>query len=527
MALAQSKPKPTVFLSFAGEDVEWKRSLMKPTWWGALSQVANLYDYDDKPATRGDLYKEMSGLVGACSAFVVILSKYYIEKGGVIEHEFTTGVERFSEASLQDLFCAIIIDAEAKEWWEGRQNSVFTKHRWLQNKIYWPLIEKNEPAILSGDLEPHYARKVRDYAAKLAAAIKAIPPPQSSATGAGDAAIILLGRPKTNAPAAGPVASGIVKARQDLADALAARSAKVTQWEDGWFQNDKKELYSNDLQAPVRDVIRTVGPDEADDAAISPEVTSNQLQYIGGQKAEQSKISKLRITLWLPSEHRDDPNSRVFIDKVATQAADANPTLRVMSPAELAELLVPASGAGKITQISMEILDDTSQIAGGYTARKIVEEEVRVCLRDGAERAKVQVEPPLIRQFLNYQKLANQIAEAKGGRIMLVAHDLQEHRAASTPDAHRMLARKVRVLKESVEGIAAPARGQIIPITIVVTNYANLKDDFLLDEEIAGIKWRLLPGELKEGKFNPDPDVYNWLVGDIAKILQQPPGGSR
>src|SRR5262249_14034546 len=155
---------------------------------------------------------------------------------------------------------------------------------------------------------------------------------------------------------------------------------------------------------------------------------------------------------------------------------------------------------------------DINQIAGGRTARKIVEDELRGCLLDGARLAKVEVEPPLIRQFLNYQKLANQIADAKGGRIMLVAHDLQEHQAASAPDAHRMLARKVRTLKETVEGIVAPARGQFIPITVVVTNYKNLKDDNLLDEEIAGIKWRLLPGELNEGKFYPDPDVYKWLV---------------
>ena len=153
MLLAQSKIKPVVFLSFAGEDVEWKRSLMKPTWWGALTPVATIYDYDDQPVTRGDLYKEMAGLVGNCSAFLVILSKYYIAKAGVIEHEFKTAIERFSEASLQDLFCAIIIDAEAKEWWEGRQNALFEKHKWLQDKIYWPLIEGNEPAILGGNLE--------------------------------------------------------------------------------------------------------------------------------------------------------------------------------------------------------------------------------------------------------------------------------------------------------------------------------------------------------------------------------------
>jgi hypothetical protein len=520
MALAQSKTKSVVFLSFAGEDIEFKKSLMRASWWGALTNVAELYDYGDTPVTSGDLYKEMAKLVGRSSAFLVILSKYYLAKEGIIEHEFTTAVERFSQPNLNDLFCVILIDREAKEWWEGRQGKVFSKHEWLQKKIYWPLIEENEPAILDGPLGTRYARDARDFAKKLADAIKSVPIPSPSSASGDDASIILLGRPKATPPADAAAAATIEKARQDLAATLRARSGKVTEWEDGWVHNDKKEQYSSHLQAAVSDVVRALGPDEADDAAISPEVTANQLRYIAGPKAEQGKIADLKITLWLPSEYRSHPNSQVFVDSVTGQATDANPRLEIMSVGDLAELLVPSRGGGKITQISVEELDDVNQIAGGRTARKIVEDELRVCLMDGANLAKVSVDPPLIRQFLNYQKLANQIADAKGGRIMLVAHDLQEHQAASPPDAHRMLGQKVRILKETVEGVFAPARGQLIPIAIVVTNYKNLKDDNLLDEEIAGFKWRLLPGELIEGKFNPEPDVYKWLVGDIAKALQ-------
>jgi ketosteroid isomerase-like protein len=96
MALDRSKPKPTVFLSFAGEDVEWKRTFMEPNWWAALTKVAEIRDYDNDPARYGDLYTSMAELVRQSAAFIVILSKFYLRKDGIIEHEFKTAADRFS-----------------------------------------------------------------------------------------------------------------------------------------------------------------------------------------------------------------------------------------------------------------------------------------------------------------------------------------------------------------------------------------------------------------------------------------------
>jgi hypothetical protein len=36
------------------------------------------------------------------------------------------------------------------------------EHQWLQNQIYWELIDQNKPALLTGDLKPRYARDLRD-----------------------------------------------------------------------------------------------------------------------------------------------------------------------------------------------------------------------------------------------------------------------------------------------------------------------------------------------------------------------------
>jgi hypothetical protein len=520
MALGRNKQKPTVFLSFAGEDVEWKRTLMEPNWWAALTKVAEIRDYDNDPARSGDLYKRMGELVQQSSAFIVILSKYYLRKEGVIEHEFTAAADRFADPDRRDLFCVIVIDAEAKQWWDGRQNDIFKEHEWLQNKVYWELIDQSEPALLTGDLQPRYAREVRDYAEKLAACVMAHQTSEQIPAPTNGGSIIVLGHPKPNASNYAIGNSSVVKAREELVNELSARHADVTKWEDGWsVGNSNTGEHARQLRSSVRAVVRTLGSDEALDAVVSPEITANQLSF--GTKVERAEISKIKISLWLPSEHRNDPDAQDFVDSASKQSPDANPRLCVAAAKELAELLVPSGNGGKITQISIEELDDINEIEGGRTARKIVEDEVRACFLNGARRANVAIEPPLVRQFLNYQKLANQIVEAKGGRIMLVAHDLQEHVAANPPDALRMLGRKVRNLKESLEGIVAPSRGQLIPITLVVTNYENLRNDIVLDEEIAGIKWWLLSGQLKGGKFSPEQDVYDRIVSNIARVLKE------
>lgn len=528
MALGGNKQKPSVFLSFAGEDVEWKRTLMQPSWWAALTKIADVLDYDDKPTRFGDLYKGMDQAVRQSSAFIVILSRYYIQKDGVIEDEFRAAAGRFSDPDQRNFFRPIVIDPEAKQWWDGRQNKIFEEHEWLQNQIYWELIDQNRPALLTGDLKPRYARDVRDYAEKLVASIAASQTPERSAVPAGNGSIILLGHPKATATSYAIANASIVKARKDLAVSLRARSADVSEWEDGWSlsNNDKRELCARQLESSPQAVVRPIGPDEALDAAVSPEVTANQLSFVAGPKVDRDQISKIKISLWLPSEHRNDPEAEIFVEKARKQPASASPKLCVTMAEELAELLVPSSGGGKITQITIEELDDIREIEDGRTARKIVEDELRECFRNGVRRAKLNVEPPLVRQFLNYQRLANQIVEAKGGRIMLVAHDLQEHLAANASEAHRMLGRKVRNLKESIEGIVTPSRGQLIPITLVITNYENLRNDIVLDEEIAGIKWWLLSGQLAGGKFSPEPDVYERIVNNIAKMLQEPGAGA-
>jgi hypothetical protein len=43
----------------------------------------------------------------------------------------------------------------------------------------------------------------------------------------------------------------------------------------------------------------------------------------------------------------------------------------------------------------------------------------------------------------------------------------------------------------------------------------------VLDEEIAGIKWWLLSGQLKGGKFSPEQDVYDRIVSNIARVLKE------
>ena len=442
MALGQIKDKPSVFLSFAGEDVEWKRTFMQPKWWASLTKVASIHDYDDDPNRSGGLDASMDAAINSSSAFIALISKFYIRKDGVVEREFRAAVERYKATTANDLFRVVLIDAEAKEWWDTRQNDLFEQYEWLRQKIYWELIERGEPALLNGDLQPRYAREVRDYAERLAKAMAITPvaTPDKPPVEAGK--IIILGQP---GPGAAPEAvTG--KARDELVAQLRTRRAEVSEWGDGWAKAsaDRQEACVRELSGPVKAIIRPVGPGEAFDAALSPEVTLNQLRFIAGAKGGQTDVRKIKTSLWLPAEHRDHPDAKVFVDTAATQAADTNPMLCVAAALELADRLAPLVAIGKVAQISVEELDNIEQIESGLTARKLVEEELRATLIKGAQLAKVEIEPPLVRQFLNYRRLANQIMEAKGGRIMLVAHDLQEHRADSSAEAHLILGRKVR-----------------------------------------------------------------------------------
>jgi hypothetical protein len=384
------------------------------------------------------------------------------------------------------------------------------------------LIENNGPVILGGDFKPRYARQVRDYAEKLSALITTYQAQRPPAVLVNSGSIILLGHPKESAGNYAITNPSIVRERKVLLETLLSRNANVSQWEDGWLlaNSDKQNVFASALQEWVNAVVRPLGPEEAVDIALSPEVITDQLFYATGQKVPRAAVSKIRTSLWLPAEYHGEPRSRFFIEKAGDQSVNENPKLCAAATLELAELLVPSSAGKKIAQISVEALDDIREIENGRTARRIVEDKLHECFMDGARKAKLNLEPPLVRQFLNYRRLANQIAEANGSRIMLVAHDLQEHLAASPPEAHRLLGRKVRNLRESVEDIIVPRRGQLIPITLVVTNYKNLRNDIVLDEEIAGIKWWLLSGQLSGGKFSPEPDVYAKIVENIAKMLQ-------
>jgi hypothetical protein len=522
MTLAQFKQKPTVFLSFASEDVEWKMALMDPKWWAALTKIAEVYDYDDNPSRFGDLSKNMDQLIKNSSAFIVLLSKYYIRKdSAVLEREFTTAVDCFSDPGRHDLFRVIIIDPDAKQWWDVCANEIFRTHEWLQKMTYWELIEGKEPALLNGQLKTRYARDVRDYAEKLAASILACASQKTVGTLTTSGSIIVLGHPRTSPVGYTRSNLSIVNARQELACTLRARDAKVSEWDDAWLENKaKRESLARELRGSVDAVVRPLGPDEAFDYALSPDVITNQMQYIMGPKVEKAEIAKIRMSLWLPSQHRNDPQSQLFVQNADEQPDSANPRLCIATPQEVANLLVPQPIGGKIRQISIEELDDIKEIESGRTARKIVEDELRKCFMDSARQANIEIQQPLFRQFLNYQRLANQIAETTGSRMMLVAHDLQEHRATSPAEAHLMICRKLRNLRESIEVIITPSQGQIIPITLIVTNYLNLQNDFVLDEEIAGTKWWVLPGQFAAGKFTPERDVYAKIVKNIAKMLQ-------
>jgi hypothetical protein len=519
VALGRAIEKPSVFLSFAGEDLDWKQSLMEPRWWSSLTSAATIYAYDDRPVRAGELDAEMERRISGSSAFIALISKYYIAKDGVVELEFKSAVSRFKDKARQAFFYAVVIDPEGKEWWDKRANVLFEQHEWLRKKTYWDLIEDGGPALFDGKLRPHYARVVRKFAEDMAKEIVATPVVDPQVKPAEKSRIIVLGRPGADAAPGAPTNEGLEKAHEELLVEMRTRKVDVSDWGNGWARakGEQQERRVRELLGPVGAIVRPLALHEAFEAAISPNVTFDYLEYLASDKAGRTDIRNIKTSLWLPSEHRDHPDAKVFLEKAKVRATDTNPILCIAAALELADRLAPRN---QFAQISVEALDDLNPIeTNGPTARKVVEEEVRAFVRKGAELARIELDP-LIRQFLNYRRLANHILEAKGGRIMVVAHDLQEHFAQNYADAHRMLGNKVRNLKESVESIVDLGRGQIIPITVVVTNFEHLQNDFVLDEEIAGTKWWLLPGRVRDGRFTAEEDVYERITQNVSVMLQ-------
>ena len=106
---------------------------------------------------------------------------------------------------------------------------------------------------------------------------------------------------------------------------------------------------------------------------------------------------------------------------------------------------------------------------------------------------------------------------------MLVAHDLQEHRADSSAEAHKLLGRKVRNLKESVKASWTSSRADH-------SDHARrhqlryLKDDIVLDEEIAGIKWWLSVRSAQAGRSRRKRTSTKRSSKDVSNICKS---GSR
>ena len=226
LTLGVTKPKPLVFLSFAGDDVEWKRTLMQGKWWASLTKVAGIYDYDDKPLRDGELDASMIAQINASSAFIALISKYYIGKDGVVESEFRQAVDRYKEPARQHLFRAIPSTPKLGNGGTGVVRA-FAQHDWLRKKIYWPLIEDGRPALLNGDFQPRYSREVRDYAEALAKAIVASPAIEPEVKPAEQKKVIILGRPNLDAPSDAATNSGIEMARDELLAQLRNRRGRV------------------------------------------------------------------------------------------------------------------------------------------------------------------------------------------------------------------------------------------------------------------------------------------------------------
>jgi hypothetical protein len=528
MSLNNSKPQPTIFLSYSSQNRDWKdRFFGEETWWESVTSVAEFYDYQYKPHVGDRTLEEMTKLIESSKVFIPIISDSYINREGLVEHEFLIAVTVYSNRKDARLFYPILIDKAAEEWWHKKAHDVFKTSEWLRNLSPIRLASAN----LSDGKKITVALDARRLATHIKDGLEHLPSateqiPIEIKDPATPDAILVLGDPTKPAAEYAVTHHAVVDARAALTAKLRDQNIALDSWNDGWLNSNS---CPRKLQEPWPHIVRPVGLDEATAHAVTSDITARQLIF--ATRLDRKYQSAFKISLWLPRDISNDPRAETFIEASNKQASGRVDVTDNDWPSdgvrfsvstvdelvgELSELLAPA---GDVTQITVEPVDDLRVVQAGRNARQIVEDELRTCVIEGARQAAVTVQP-LVRQFLNFQRLAGQIVEAKNGRTILVAHDLTEHVARSNADAHKLLGRKLRKLREAVEAAINQIKGTLLPITLAVTNFDNLHNDRLLDEEIAGRKWRILPGRLDQGKFVPVLDNYRKLVEEIATVLR-------
>jgi hypothetical protein len=527
MALRDSKSQPKVFLSYASDNEGWKTDFFgERSWSASLTNVADIYDYEFDPRHTGELEDAIKSEITASAAFIPIISDSYLRRNGIIEQEFLYGVEVYSgRGAERRLFYPILIDRAAADWWHAKDHHLFQKHDWLRglSPLRMVDVDLSKEKKLSASLE------ARRFMTSVKESLEGLPRAKAPVLDADDAQpadgpILILGHPTTVAAHYAAGHQAIVQARTALTTKLRDQKIAVDSWDDGWLSAVNMGSPKRNLHEPWPQVVRPIGLDEAPQHVAVPNTTAGELRWATG--ITQNDASALKISLWLPRDICDDPRAKSFRDAAnegtAQRAAGGglagSVRFCVSSVDQIAELLAPSRGDGNITQITVEPVDDLKVIQAGRNARQIVETELRACVSEGARKAAVSVDP-LVRQYLTYKKLAAQIAEAKDGRTILVAHDLSEHVAKNNLEAHKMIGAKVRKLREAVENAIGQLKCVLLPITLIVTNYSLLRNDPVLDEEIAGVKWRILPGRLDDGRFVPEPENYENLVKGLVTVF--------
>jgi hypothetical protein len=530
MALRDTSTQPTVFLSYASDNEGWKTDFFgQRSWSASLTNIADIYDYEFDRQYTGELEDVIKSAITASAAFIPIISDSYLSRTGIVEQEFLYGVQVYSgRGADRRLFYPILIDRAAADWWHAKNHKIFKKYEWVRGLSPLSMVDVD----LSKQKKLAASLEARQFMTSVKESLERLPRAEAPVCDADDARpadgpILILGHPTTAAADYAAGHQAIVQARTALTTKLRDQKIAVESWDDGWLSAVNMGSPTRNLHEPWPQVVRPIGLEEAPQHVAVPNTTAGELRWATG--ITQNDASALKVSLWLPQAMSADPRARRFLDaanETATQRTDGaavsgpagNVRFCVSSVDQIAELLAPSTAGGDITQITVEPVDDLRVVQAGRNARQIVETELRACVSEGARKAAVSVDP-LVRQYLTSQKLAAQIAEVKNGRTILVAHDLTEHVASNNLEAHKMLGRKVRKLREAVENAIGQLKCVLLPITLVVTNYSLLRNDPVLDEEIAGVKWRILPGRLDDGRFVPEPENYNNLVQGLVTVF--------
>jgi hypothetical protein len=459
-------PVPTVFISYASEDADWKSNFTFKEWFG--QNLGNVLIRDYQMAGNlpyGSINNWLQKEVGAAGAIIVIVSEHYIEKKYTLK-EWWLALSEVERRRL--IFVPVMIHADAKNWWaeQKRQGTLrdlggdyaysdFTDGSGRRTPIVGDrglAIDTVTQRIMQlallirdnlGHQEvPPNAPSAGDQARPVTEpAITSAPSTREPPASVSKSAIVVLGH--ANAVAGPEVAEN----RTQLIGALQSVSLEPIAWGNGWQGVPSARQGSGAL--PQNTIfIQPLGPGEAGLFATNPAVLRKWLDAAVRADRPQGAValSSYTLVLWLPKDLKDDD----FESALKGAKPGENLVLRHDDAYGLAVWMNTEITGAVHAGAALIILEEVPEDRALRPSDKNQSARLRAALHDGFYKIiEEELNQPPKRWFFSGDMLEDQLKVLDTDRVIIAIHDLNTGTARERHEAQRELEQKLSAIEDA------------------------------------------------------------------------------